>query len=76
VRKTKDLHKKNLVRVSLTGKGEQAYNQSTKIESIHKIMSSLSEEEHQRLDLYLKTLRDRALKELGIDHKPPFPDCE
>jgi len=76
VRKTKDLHKKNLVRVSLTGKGEQAYNQATKIESIHQIMSSLSEEESQQLGSCLRILRDRALKELGIDHKPPFPDCE
>ena len=75
VRKTKDLHKRNLVRISLTGKGEQAYNQSTNIESIHQIMSSLSEDERQQLGSYLKTLRDKALKQLGID-QPPFPDCK
>ena len=44
VRKVKDLDRKNLVRVVITEKGQQAYQQSTKRESIHRIMSSLSEE--------------------------------
>jgi DNA-binding MarR family transcriptional regulator len=73
---TKDLPKKNLVRVSLTDKGEQACDQATKIESIRQIMSSLSEQERQKLRSHLETLRDRALKELGIDTKPPFPPCQ
>jgi len=73
VRKTRDLDRKNLVRVTLTEKGRQAYYQSSKIESIRQIMSSLSEEEHQKLISCLKTLRDRALKELGVDTKTPFP---
>lgn len=73
IRKTKDLVRKNLVRVTLTEKGQQAHYQSTKIESIGKIMSCLSEEEHQKLISCLKTLRDRALKQLGIDQEPPFP---
>lgn len=76
VSKTKDLPKKNQIRVSLTDKGEQACDQATKIESIRQIMSSLSEQERQQLSSRLKTLRDRALKELGIDRKPPFPQCQ
>jgi DNA-binding MarR family transcriptional regulator len=76
VTKTKGPPRKNLVRVTLTDKGEQAYYQSTKIESIRQIMSSLSEQERQQLSSRLKTLRDRALKELGIDTKPPFPKCQ
>jgi len=75
VRKLTDLDKKNVVKVSLTEKGEQAHYQATKIESIHHIMSSLSEEERQQLSSCLKALRDRALKELGMDTKPPFPQC-
>lgn len=62
--RTKDLKRKNLVRVSLTEKGQQAYYQSTKIESIRRIMSPLSEEERKQLGSCLKTLRDRALKAL------------
>jgi DNA-binding MarR family transcriptional regulator len=73
VRKTKDLERKNLIRVSLTEKGQQAYYQSSRLESVHRIMSSLSEEERQQLSSCLETLRDRALKELGMEQRPPFP---
>ena len=73
VRKTRDSVRKNLVRVTLTEKGQQAYYQSTKIESIREIMSSLSEEERQQLSSCLQTLRARALEELEMDQKPPFP---
>ena len=61
VMRLKDLDRKNLVRVVLTGKGREAYYQSTKQESIRQIMSSLSEEERQQLTSSLETLRDKAL---------------
>lgn len=61
VMRLKDLDRKNLVRVVLTEKGRQAYYQSTKQESIRQIMSSLSEEQRQRLTSCLETLRDKAL---------------
>lgn len=76
VRKVKDLDRKNQVRVVLTEKGKQAYDQSTKREAIHQIVSSLSEEERKQLRSCLNTLRDKALKELGIFNKPPFPPLE
>ncbi len=74
VSKTKDLARKNMIRVTLTEKGQQAYSQSTGIESIYNIMSPLSEEQCQRLRPCLEGLRDRALKQLGIEQKPPFPE--
>ena len=74
VKRVKDLDKRNLVRVTLTEKGREAYNQSTKRESIHKIMSSLSEEKRQQLRSCLQQLWDRALKELGVEKtRKPFP---
>lgn len=73
VRKVKDLDRKNLVRVTLTEKGQQAYHRSTKRRSIREIMSCLSEEEHQQLTSCLERLRNKALKELGVNLKPPFP---
>ena len=73
VRKVKDLERKNLVRVILTEKGEQAYNQADKRESIHQIMASLSKEQRQQLKSCLEILREEALKELGIDRKAVFP---
>ena len=73
VRKVKDLDRKNLVRVAITEKGHQVYRQSTKIESIRKVLSSLSKEEQQQLMSCLETLRDKALEELGVKSKPSFP---
>ncbi len=65
VRTSKDLDRKNMVRVTLTDKGKQAYHQSTKRESIRRIMSSLSEEQRQQLASSLQALRDEALKWLA-----------
>ncbi len=71
VRKTQDLHRKNLVRVSITEKGQQAYHKSTRRKSIHKIISSLSKEERQQLRSCLEKLRNKAFKELTVEYKPP-----
>jgi len=73
VRKTKDLDRKNLIRVTLTEKGREAYYQSTARKSIQRILSSLSEEQKQQLGLLLEELRNKALEELGLGHKLPFP---
>ena len=73
VTKSKDLEKKNLVRVAMTEKGQQAYEQAAKRESIHRILSSISDDECERLVACLQLLRDKALEEAGITSKPPFP---
>ena len=72
VRKTKNSVRKNWVRVELTEKGQQAYYQATKMKSIHKAMSCLSEEKRKQLNLCLSTLREKQLKKLGLECKPPF----
>ncbi|MFQ5996469.1 MAG: MarR family winged helix-turn-helix transcriptional regulator [Dehalococcoidales bacterium] len=72
VRKTKDLARKNRVRVLLTDKGRKAYKQSTKRESVHRVMSCLSEEERQQLRAPLGKLCQKALEELGTDRQLPF----
>lgn len=69
----KDLDKKNLVRVRLTKKGKQVYESSVKMESFNTITSSLPEETRLQLLSYLRTLRDKAMEELKLDYKPPFP---
>jgi DNA-binding MarR family transcriptional regulator len=68
VKKVRDLERKNRVRAVLTDKGRQAYNKVIGGESICKIMSSLTQEERQRLMSYLMTLRYVVLKECGIEH--------
>jgi DNA-binding MarR family transcriptional regulator len=72
VRRVKDLSRKNMVRVELTEKGHEACNRSAKRESMYKILSSLSDEERQQLCLYLRKLRDKALR-LIQKKKPLFP---
>jgi len=72
IKKTKDLNRKNLIRVVLTEKGQQAYQQSTKRESIHRVASSLDEAEREELRAYLQRIRDRAFEELQMDRRPPF----
>ena len=77
LKKTKDLHKKNLVRVTITEKGQKIYNQSSKIKAIHRIMSALSEEERRQLQTSLEKLRSKAIKDLGMDPKKvPLPEVE
>ena len=72
VKKYADLKKKNHVRVSLTEKGEEAFEKSIIREHYHRVMAVLSQEERQVLWSSLQKLRDEALKEIGMD-KPPFP---
>jgi len=71
VKKTQDLDRKNLVRVSITEKGQQAYDKSIRRKSIRRIISSLSEEERQQLRSCLEKLRNKAFKELTVEYKPP-----
>ena len=73
IKRVKDLEQKNRVRVVLTERGREAYCQSAKRESFHKIMSCLSEEEHRQLRLSLRKLRDGALKNIGRKIGFPFP---
>ncbi|HIE17917.1 MAG TPA: MarR family transcriptional regulator [Dehalococcoidia bacterium] len=74
VKRSKDLEKKNLVRVTLTEKGERAYRQVLKGRAVQRIVSSLSESERRRLRSLLETLRNKGLKELGLDpERVPYP---
>ena len=59
VRKSKDLDKRNWVRVTLTEKGQEAHDKAVRRESLHELMSCLSMEERQQMRYYLKTLMDR-----------------
>jgi DNA-binding MarR family transcriptional regulator len=74
IRKSKDLHKKNLVRVTITDKGQKAFKQSLKRKSIHQIMSALTEKEKDELFELLDKLRSKSVKVAKISFKPPFPD--
>lgn len=74
ITKSKDLHKKNLIRVAMTPKGRQVYQQTIKREALRNTLARAltSEQRHQLWEL-LSALRDGALKECGIDYALPFP---
>jgi len=74
IKRTRDLDRKNMVRITLTEKGEEAYQGQAEMRIIGKILSVLSSEESHKLGACLKKLRDEAIKEL--DTRPrqlPFP---
>jgi len=73
VRQLKDLERKNLIRVVITEKGEEAYQRSRELKVIRTILSSLSSEQRDTIRPYLETLRNRALVELGVKYQLPFP---
>jgi MarR family transcriptional regulator, organic hydroperoxide resistance regulator len=75
VKKVHDLDKKNLVRVSLTEKGQKAYELSTKRGPIHRIMGVLDQGEREQFRNLLEKLHSQARKELGLDRdKLPSSD--
>jgi DNA-binding MarR family transcriptional regulator len=69
VKKVHDLDKKNLVRVSLTERGQKIYESSTKRGPIHKIMGILSEQERVDFRKILDKLHLCARKEIGLDRE-------
>jgi len=74
VTKVNDLERKNMLRVVMTQKGREAYEKSTARESIHRMMSLLSQDERELLQSCLERLRNEAVKELRVKRKPPpFP---
>lgn len=73
VKKMHDLDRKNLVRVSLTEKGQKVYDISTKRGPIHRIMGSLNAAERSNLQKALEKLQAQARKEIGLDREKFLP---
>lgn len=73
VRQVRDLERKNMIRVVITEKGDEAYQRSRELRVIRTILSSLSPEQRDTLRPYLETLRNKALEELGVEYQLPFP---
>lgn len=66
--------KKNMMEISLTEKGKKAYEDSLKMESIHEILSCLTDDEREQLYATLQKLRDKALQTLTSERQIlPFP---
>ena len=74
VLKTKDLKKKNMVRISLTEKGKEIYRHTIKTRFVIKdILNCLSDEEKKQLWGLLDKVRNCAVEDLNLKHKLPYP---
>jgi len=66
-----DVYKRQFI--TLTEKGHQAYSRTIKNEAMRDIASCLTEEERQQLELSLREIQERALKNLASARTVPFP---
>jgi len=73
VKRVNDATRKNVIRIKLTNKGEEAFQRVTRLKSVHDIVSVLSEKEVEQTIELLEKLWYRALKNLAIEKRPPFP---
>lgn len=74
IKKGNDLPQKNLVRVRITDKGRGIYRQATRMNSINRVLSVLSEEEREQLSKYLRKILVRVLEEQGTPRRvKPYP---
>jgi DNA-binding MarR family transcriptional regulator len=67
IKRVKDQDRENLVKVSITQKGLEAYKQSAKRGPIHRIMGKLTPEEKNEFRQYLGKICHQARQELGMD---------
>ena len=72
ITKTKNLPKKNLVRVTMTEKGKKALRQAYKRESLFRAISAIPAAERLKLYSQLEKIRNKGLKLSGFP-KSPFP---
>ncbi len=76
ITKTNKTGGKRRVMITLTEKGEEALNLSKERKFLHKVMSSLSEQKEQQLELSLEMLRDAAINELSVTQKTIMPPSQ
>ena len=74
IKTAKDLHRKNLVRVTLTPKGKEIYQKSLVSEFIPYTMSDFSEIDRALLKKYLKIIRNRSTEWLAKKREPHWTD--
>jgi len=71
IKRGKDPRRKNQVRITLTEEGERAYLDSTRRESIKRIISQLPEDKYQQIRSCLGELRAATMHDLGLSPQNP-----
>jgi MarR family transcriptional regulator for hemolysin len=67
VKKTRDLDRKNIVRIKITDKGRKMALKVIQLDFIRGIMSNLTEEQQEQLRTDLLVLLGAAQKEMGME---------
>jgi DNA-binding MarR family transcriptional regulator len=70
---TKGHIQKNIITIKLTNKGNEALKQVMVAQSVHNVISSLTEGERKQLGRTLLKLRGAAIKEIGENDDSYFP---
>ena len=73
IKRNKDLKRKNMIRVSMTEKGEALYQDAKREDVLDKLVDILSDKQKQDMANYLNILRDKAFDILGVENKPEIP---
>jgi MarR family transcriptional regulator, organic hydroperoxide resistance regulator len=74
LKRAKNMERKNLIRVTLTSKGEAALKQAMKKEGVNHVLSNLTEEQRRQFKQSLSALKDAGMKELNLSPKAlPWP---
>jgi MarR family transcriptional regulator, organic hydroperoxide resistance regulator len=74
IKRAKNMERKNLIRVTLTTKGENALKQAMKKEGVKHVLSKLTEEQRRQLKQSLTALKEAGMKELNLSPKAlPWP---
>jgi len=74
IKRTKNMERKNLIRITLTTKGENALKQAMKKEGTKRGLSKLSAEQQRQLKTALTALKEAGMKELHLSPKAlPWP---
>jgi len=67
--RVKNMERKNLIRITLTAKGEKALKQVMKLEGTTDVIARLSAEQQKQLRTTLSTLKEAGKKELHLGPK-------
>jgi len=74
LKRTKNMERKNLIRITLTTKGENALKQAMKKAGTTHVLSKLTEEQRSKLKQSLSVLKEAGMKELHLNPKAlPWP---
>ena len=74
LKRTKNMERKNLIRITLTSKGETELKLAMKKEGVNHVLSKLTEEQRRQLKQSLTALKDAGMKELNLSPKAlPWP---